>query len=274
MIGYSPVMTNDTQVRPLALVTGASQGIGFELATLFARDGYDLLVVAEGGSTLDEAVTTLRACGSAVAPVVADLRTEDGVREVYDAVAADGRGLTAAAINAGVGQGGSFVDTPLADTMSVIDLNVRSTVHLTKLVLDDMAARDEGRILLTSSIAATMPGPYQAVYNASKSFVQSFAEALQGELADSAVTLTALMPGPTATNFFHRAGLDDTKMGQSSKDDPAAVARQGYDALLAGKRKVVASSMTSKVMAAADAVLPDAAKAAAHRFMAKPGGGR
>jgi short-subunit dehydrogenase len=264
-------MSTDAASKPLALVTGASSGIGFELATLFADDGYDLIVAADS-TAIDSAALALGAGGAHVVPVIADLRTDHGVRNVYDAVIADGRPLSAAAINAGVGQGGSFVDTPLDDNLSVIDLNVRSTVHLTKLVLDDMVSHDSGKILLTSSVAATMPGPYQAVYNASKSFVQSFVEALQGELTDSTVTLTALMPGPTATNFFHRADLDDSLMGQSPKDDPAAVARQGYDALLQGKRKVVASSLTSKAMAAVDAVLPDAAKAAAHRFIAKPRG--
>jgi short-subunit dehydrogenase len=263
----------NTPAKPLALVTGASSGIGYELAALFARDGYDLIIAADSDK-IAAATESLVETGAQVRSVTADLRTEDGVAEVYAAVAADGRPLAAAALNAGIGRGGAFLDTPLTDTMSVIDLDVKSTVHLAKLVLEDMVRRDEGKVLVTSSIASTMPGPYQAVYNASKSFVQSFVEALQGELSDSAVTITALMPGPTGTNFFHRARMDDTKMGQAKKDDPADVARQGYEALMRGDRKVVASSIMSRAMAAIDAVTPDAAKAAAHKILARPGSGR
>ena len=259
--------------KPLALVTGASSGIGYELAALFAADGYDLIVAADS-EKIDAAAERLGEAGAHVRSVTADLRTEDGVAQVYAAVAADERPLAAAALNAGVGRGGAFLDTPLPDTMSVIDLNVKSTVHLTKLVLEDMVRRNEGKVLVTSSIASTMPGPYQAVYNASKSFVQSFVEALQGELSDSAVTITSLMPGPTGTNFFHQAQMDDTKMGQAKKDDAGDVARQGYEAMMNGDRKVVASSIMSKAMAAIDAVTPDAAKAAAHKFLARPGSGR
>ncbi|WP_213575810.1 SDR family NAD(P)-dependent oxidoreductase [Rhodococcus sp. USK13] len=262
-----------TMARPLALVTGASRGIGLELTRLFVKDGYDLVVVADSDA-LDSAVTELRSTGAGVIPVRTDLRTEQGVATVWEAITADGRPLAAAALNAGVGHGGAFVDTDLADTFAIIDLNVRSTVHLTKLVLDDMVSRGEGRILITSSVASTMPGPYQAVYNASKSFVQSFAEGLQGELKDSPVTITSLMPGPTDTHFFSRAELDDTKLGQGPKDDPAEVAKQGYEAMMKGERKVVAGSIMSKAMAAVNTVTPDAVKAAAHRLLAKPGSGR
>jgi short-subunit dehydrogenase len=135
-----------------------------------------------------------------------------------------------------------------------------------------MTARDSGRLLITSSIASTMPGSFQAVYNASKSFLQSFAEALQNELKDTGVTVTSLMPGPTETNFFHRAQMDDTRVGQASKDDPTQVARQGFEALMDGKPKVVGGSVLSKAQVAAAAVLPDAAKAQLHRLMAKPKG--
>jgi short-subunit dehydrogenase len=145
-----------------------------------------------------------------------------------------------------------------------------STVHLAKLVLIDMVARDSGRLLITSSIASTMPGSFQAVYNASKSFVQSFAEALQNELKDTGVTITSLMPGPTRTNFFHRARMDDTPIGQGPQDDPAQVARQGFEALMAGKPKLIAGSLLTKAQTAATAFLPDAAKAQVHRLMARP----
>jgi uncharacterized protein len=153
----------------------------------------------------------------------------------------------------------------------LLRLNVESTVHLAKRLLADMVARGEGRVLFTSSIASTMPGPYQALYNASKSFVQSFAEALSDELRDTGVTITSLMPGPTDTEFFDRADLEDTKLGASTKDDPADVAREGFEALMDGRLKVVAGRLTNKVQAGAARVLPDKVKAAVHRTMAEPG---
>ena len=185
-----------------------------------------------------------------------------------------GRQLDAAALNAGVGQGGKFVDTDLADDLSLIDLDVRSTVHLAKLVVRDMARRDTGKVLFTSSIASMMPGPYQPVYNAAKSFVQSFAEALKDELRNTGVTVTALMPGPTDTNFFRRSEQLNTLMGRMPKDDPAKVAKQGVDALMRGDRKVVASSLSTKVMGVSTRFLPDSVKAAANRLIAKPVGHR
>ena len=143
-------------------------------------------------------------------------------------------------------------------------------MHLAKLVLRDMAARDAGRVLITSSIASTMPGAFQAVYNASKSFLQSFAEAVAEELEDTGVTITSLMPGPTDTNFFHRAEMDDTPVGQGTKDDPAQVAAQGFAALMDGKNKIVAGSLKTKAQGALNDVLPDKVKAMAHRQMAEP----
>lgn len=259
-----------TEPRPLALVTGASSGIGFELARQFAKHGFDLLVSAED-PTIDTAAARLRSAGTAVSGFQADLRTEAGVDALWDAVQATGRPLAAAALNAGVGKGGPFVENPLEDELSIIDLNVRSTVVLAKHVLRDMAARGDGRVLFTSSIASTMPGPYQAVYNASKSFVQSFAEALATELRDTGVTVTSLMPGPTDTEFFERGDLEDTKLGQGPKDDPAQVAKQGFEALMKGETKVVGGSVLSKAQAAVNAVLPDRLKSAGHAKMAEPG---
>ncbi len=262
-------MTSST----FAVVTGASSGIGAELALLFAADGFDLLLTAEegrGGDGLEPVAVRCRAAGVEVQTLRADLRTSDGVQTLYGAVAASGRPVDAAAVNAGVGRGGAFVHSELADLMEVVDLNVASTMHLTRLLLADMVARDAGRLLLTSSIASTMPGSFHAVYNASKSFVQSLAEALQNELKDSAVTITSLMPGPTETNFFHRAGLDDTLIGQAKKDDPADVAQQGYTALMAGKDRVVAASTLTKAQELAAKVLPDKVKAALHRKVAEP----
>jgi short-subunit dehydrogenase len=260
-----------TEPRPLALVTGASSGIGYELARQFAGHGFDLVLAAED-DRLDRASAVLDAgSGAAITTVRADLRTPEGVETLYEAVAATGRPLAAAALNAGVGRGGAFVDTDLDDEQEIIDVNISSTVHLAKRVLRDMTVRDSGRVLITSSIASTMPGTFQAVYNASKSFLQSFAEALQNELKDTGVTVTSLMPGPTETDFFHRADMDDTRVGASTKDDPAQVAEQGFRALMNGDAKVVAGSLSTKASGLADAVLPDAAKAQAHRLMAEPG---
>jgi short-subunit dehydrogenase len=261
-----------TDNRPLALVTGASSGIGLELAKQFAGHDYDLVITAES-SQLDAAAAELSATGVDVRPIRADLRDPAEVERLWRQVTDVGRPLDAAALNAGVGEGGPFLETELAQELEIVDLNVRSTVHLAKRVLRSMAARGEGKVLITSSIASTMPGSFQAVYNASKSFLQSFAEALRSELKDTGITITSLMPGPTETNFFHRAHMDDTKVGQMSKDDPAEVARQGFEALMKGREKVVAASLRSKAQGMVNKVLPDRAKAAGHRAMAKPGSG-
>ncbi|MFC7966446.1 SDR family NAD(P)-dependent oxidoreductase [Streptomyces cinereoruber] len=262
-----------SDTKPLALVTGASSGIGLELAEQLAERGYDLVVNAEDDARLQRAALRIRAAGARVEAVRADLRDPEQTERLFAGATALGRPLDVVVLNAGVGRGGAFVDNDLADELEVVDLNVRSTVHLAKLVLRDMTARDAGRVLVTSSIASTMPGSFQAVYNASKSFLQSFTEALQNELKDTGVTLTSLMPGPTGTDFFRRAGMDDTKVGQQDKDDPAQVARQGLDALFAGKDKIVAGSARTKAQAAANKLLPDSLKAEAHRRMAEPGSG-
>ena len=259
--------------KPLAVVTGASSGIGRELAKQFAKNDFDLIVNAED-DRLDAAAAELRAYGAHVRAVRADLRTAEGVEKVYTAITETGRPLEVAALNAGVGQGGAFLDTDLTDEIDIIDLNITSTVRLAKRILRDMAVRDEGKVLITSSIASTMPGSFQAVYNASKSFLQSFGEALQNELKDTGITITVLMPGPTETDFFRRAGMRDTKVGASSKDDPAQVAAQGFRALMKGDAKVVAGSLGTKVQGVANKVLPDRLKAAAHRKMAEPGSAR
>lgn len=263
-------MTSPNGSNPLALVTGASSGIGFELAREFAEHDYDLLICAEDAG-LEIAAEQLREAGASVLTVTADLSTYDGVESLYAAITGSGRPVAAAALNAGVGQGGAFLDTDLADEIRIIELNVTSTVHLAKRLLPDMISRNEGRMLITSSIASTMPGSFQAVYNASKSFLQSFAQALQNEIKDSDVTITSLMPGPTDTNFFERADMEATKVGAGSKDDPTQVAKQGFDALMSGKDKIIAGSVKTKVQGVANKVLPDKAKATMHRQMAEPG---
>ena len=259
-----------TDTRPLALITGASSGIGYQLAQQFTTNGYDAIIAAEDGGIVTAAAALARG-GASVEGFRVDLRDADGVEQLYKAVIEDGRPLAAAALNAGVGRGGRFVDTELADDFDIVDLNVRSTMHLAKLVLRDMAQRNRGKVLFTSSIASTMPGSYQPVYNASKSFVQSLAEAVRDELRGTHVTVTSLMPGPTDTNFFHRAKMADTAIGRMrNKDDPARVARQGFDALMRGDEKVVAESLSTKAIGLANKVLPDSVKAFANRVLSAP----
>jgi short-subunit dehydrogenase len=260
--------------KPLAVVTGASSGIGFELAKQFATNDYNLLIAAEDAE-LQTAAGELRALGAAVEALQVDLATDAGVDELYARIKATGP-VAALALNAGIGAGGAFAGpgddrTSLEQELEIVDLNVRSTVHLAKHVIGDMVARDEGRVLFTSSIAATMPGAFQAVYNASKSFVQSFALAIRNELKDTNVTITALMPGPVETEFFERADMLDTKVGADDKDDPADVARDGFEALMAGKERVVSHSLKTKAQGRAGRFMPDSAKAAMHRSMAEPG---
>ncbi|KKK05885.1 SDR family oxidoreductase [Micromonospora sp. HK10] len=267
-------MTTSSTDRPLAVVTGASSGIGYELAAQFAEHGYDLVIAAEDDGITAAAEQLRRDGGPLVQPVRADLATAEGVEELAAAVAATGRPVDALALNAGRGAGGSFVGgTDLRDELTVIDLNVRSTVHLAKLLLPGMVRRRQGRVLFTSSIAATMPGAYQAVYNASKSFVQSFAEGVRNELKDSGVTVTSLMPGPTDTEFFDRADMEDTRVGQGPKDDPRKVAEDAFEALMKGEHKVAAGSLVNKIQVAAGKIIPDRLKAEQHRKMAEPGSG-
>ena len=185
-----------------------------------------------------------------------------------------GRPVDAIALNAGVGVSGPFERTDLAAHINLINLNVVSPVHLTHRLLEGMLARRAGRILYTSSIAATAPGPFAATYNASKAFEKSFAEALRNEIKDSGVTVTVLMPGATKTNFFRRAGDPDTKLGASEKDDPADVSRDAYEALMDGKDHVVAGSFKNKVQATVPHVLPDTVTAEMHRKQSEPGSGK
>lgn len=259
-----------TQDRPLALVTGASSGIGFELARQFAEHGFDLVIAAE-----DDAINIAAeqlSNGGRVEPVQVDLATAQGVDQLWERVRSHGRRIDAVALNAGVGEGGAFAGgTDLQKELNIVDLNVRSTVQLAKHVVEEMVRQGEGRILFTSSIASTMPGSYQAVYNASKSFVQSFALALRNELKDTGVSVTSLMPGPTETEFFDRAGMLDTKVGADDKDDPADVARDGFEALMSGDERVVSHSLKTKLQGRGSRLMPDSVKAEMHRKMAEPG---
>ncbi len=257
--------------RPLALVTGASSGIGRELAKQFAQHGFDVVVAAEDDG-VHAGIDEIEATGVSAHAVQVDLATRDGVEQLHRSVLALERPVAAAALNAGVGVAGRFDQTPLEDDLRLIALNVGSTVHLTKLLLPDMVARGKGRLLMTASIASTMPGPYYATYAASKAFVHSFAEAVRDELRDTGVTVTSLMPGPTDTNFFDRAGMEGTRADAGPKDDPAQVAAQGFEALMAGKGHVVGGSRRNAVQVATAGLIPDKAAAAIHRKLTEPGG--
>ena len=257
-----------TGSRPLGLVTGASSGIGEELAREMVQNGFDLIVVAEDEGILDIAAE-LSDVGD-VRPVRADLATRAGNDQVVDVLAQEARPLAAAAINAGVGIHGRLVDTELDDHLRVIALNIVSAVHLGRWIAKDMVTRGEGHILFTSSVASQMPGPFYTTYAASKSFVQSFALGLREELKDTGVTVTALMPGPTDTEFFDRAGMDGTKVAEGPKDDPADVARAGFAAMMAGDDHVVPGSWRNRLQTAAAGLLPDAMAAKVHRSMTEP----
>ena len=257
-------------MRKLAVITGASVGIGFELARVFAKNGFDL-IINSSSERLRESADELRRLGAEVTEVVADLSTREGVDQLYARMRASERAIDSVVLNAGVGVGGAFTDTSFEEELTVMNLNVVNTVYLAKLVLKDMVARNDGRILITSSIAGEMPGPYYAVYAASKAFLQSFSEALHYELKDLGhrVTVTALQPGATETEFFERADMLDTKVGESKKADPAKVAQDGFDALMAGKDHVV-SGLLNKIQVAGGKLMSEQQGAANHGAQAKP----
>jgi len=256
-----------TAVRPLAVVTGASSGIGLELARLCARNGFDLAIAADMPE-IRQAERQLRDLGATVDAVQVDLAIKPGVDRLLEVIA--GRPVQALLANAGHGLGGAFLDQDFDAVRHVIDTNVTGTLYLLQQIGRDMRARRSGRILITGSIAGFMPGSYQAVYNGTKAFVDNFAFALRHELKDSGVTVTCLMPGATETDFFARADMLDTKVGSSKKDDPADVARVGFDAMMRGDGDVVSGWM-NKLRAAIANVTPSSVLAAQHEGMAKPG---
>jgi short-subunit dehydrogenase len=266
---------NPSQLRPLAVVTGASTGIGYELAKLFARDGYDL-VIAANEPQIHEAVQGIQAetGDTEVIPVEVDLATREGVAKLYETIKGLNRPVDALAANAGRGLGKSFFDQDFERVLEVVNLNITGTIDLIQKVGRDMRDRGQGRILITSSIAALMPGSFQAVYNGTKAFLHSFSFAIRNELKDTGVSVTTLMPGPTETEFFERADLMDTSVGQDDhKDDAAAVAKTGYRAMLKGEGDVV-HGLKNKLEAAVAAVSPQTALAEMHRGMAEPGSGK
>jgi short-subunit dehydrogenase len=256
--------------RPLAIVTGASSGIGYELARLCAENGYDLAIAADQASIV-EAKQALEGLGAQVRAVQTDLSTEEGVQKLLDLVDSDAVDILCA--NAGHGLGHGFLDQDWKEARHVVDTNIVGTIYLVHRIGQGMRTRDGGRILFTGSIAGLMPGSFQAVYNGTKAFVDSFSFALRNELKDTNVTVTCLMPGPVDTEFFERADMLDTKVGQDKKADPAKVARIGFEAMMKGEGDVVAG-LKNKIQAAVAALTPQSQLAEMHRDMAEPGSGK
>lgn len=252
-----------------AVITGASTGIGFELAGLAAQNGYRLLIVADE-PLIDAAADDLRARGAEVESLEADLATIEGVDALI--AATDGQRIDVLCANAGRGLGHAFLDQEVADWRRVVDTNITGTIYLLHHVLQDMVAHDDGKILVTGSIAGFIPGSFNAVYNGTKAFVDNFTDALRNEIKDAkGVTITTLMPGPVDTEFFDRAGMLDTSVGADpKKSDPADVAKDGWDALMDGKASVV-SGWKNKVQASLANVTPAGILAEQHRKMAEPG---
>jgi short-subunit dehydrogenase len=253
-----------------AIVTGASSGIGLELARLAARDGYDLLVVAD--TPLVDAAAALKGEGVEVQSVETDLSTIEGVDRLL--AAAGGRRVDLLCANAGHGLGGGFLDQEVSEWRHVIDTNITGTVYLLQKVLRQMRDAGEGKVLITGSVAGWIPGSFQAVYNGTKAFVDNFAAAIRNELKEvKGITITTLLPGPVETAFFERAGMMDTKVGQSeSKSDPADVAKDGWTALMKGTDNIV-SGISNKLQVAGAGVLPQSVTAEQHRKIAEPGSG-
>ena len=253
--------------RPLAVVTGASAGIGYELAKLCAQNGFDLVVAADQPKIV-HAAQDFRMLGADAEPVETDLATIEGVDRLYDTIG--DRPVAALLANAGHGLGKAFLDQDFQDVRHVIDTNITGTIYLIQKVGRDMRARRAGRILITGSIAGFIPGAYQAVYNGTKAFINSFSFAIRNELKETGVTVTCLMPGATETEFFERADMMDTKVGTMKKDDPADVAKTGFDAMMRGAGDVVAG-WQNKLQTAIASVTPAGLLAEQHRRQAKPG---
>jgi uncharacterized protein len=255
--------------RPFAIVTGASSGIGYHLARECAEHGFDLLVAADRPE-IEQAANDLRGLGVAVDALQVDLARLEGVDRLCAAL--NGRAVDALLANAGHGLGHAFLDQDFDDILHVIDTNITGTVCLVHRIGQQMRARGSGRILFTGSIAGFMPGTFQAVYNGTKAFLNSFSFALRNEVQDTGVTVTCLMPGATETEFFARADMLDTKVGQAEKDDPAEVARAGFDAMMEGEGDVV-TGWRNKLQTAMANVTPASMLAEQHRKKAEPGSG-
>ena len=260
-----------TTNRKYALITGATNGIGYELAKLFAQDQYNLVIVARNQDELDAKATEFKQhYGVEVTTIAKDLAKRESPFQVYDAVQAQGIQVDALVNNAGQGQYGEFVETDINRELEIVELNISAYLVLTKCFLKEMVARYEGKILMVSSIGGELPGPLQAVYHATKAFVSSFTEAIQSETKDTQVTITKLLPGVTDTDFFNKADMEEAKMiKEGSKADPADVAKDGYEALMAGKLEII-SGFKNKAMVAASKLVPDSLVAENMHQQVKP----
>jgi uncharacterized protein len=258
--------------RQLAVVTGGSTGIGLELARLCAQQRWDLIIAADE-PLIENAARELAQMGISCTPVQCDLATAEGVAQLTSAIESAGRPVDALLANAGRGLGKGFLDQDLNEALKVIHTNIDGTVRLIYEVANGMRARGQGRILITGSIAGLMPGTFQAVYNGSKAFLDSFSVALSNELKDTGITVTCLMPGATETDFFDRADMADTKVGSGEKAHASDVAKTGFDAMMKGELKVVAG-FANKMRAAVSHIAPDSTLAEMHRGMAEPGKGK
>lgn len=252
--------------RPFAIVTGASTGIGFEIACCCLDAGFDLVLVADEPE-IHGAAAKLARPDAAITAIEADLATEAGRARLLKQVS--DRDVDVLVANAGIGFGSAFLDRNIAATLKVLDTNVTGTIAVIHAIALGMRKRNSGRILITGSIAAYVPGPFQAVYNGSKAFINSFALALREELRGTGVSVTCLSPGITDTEFFRRGGQLNTKAGRSKKDDPRMVARAGFDAMMQGKAFVI-SGWKNKIQIAIARLLPDGFLTRQHRRWSEP----
>lgn len=246
-------------MKQTVLITGGTSGIGLELAKLFAKDGYKLIVVARDEQELADTAQLLKQeHGAEVVTIAKDLFETAASREVYDEVKGMGVQVDVLVNNAAQGQFGEFAHEDLSRLLSIIQLNISSVVSLTHLYLNDMLVRGNGKILNLSSIAGKIPGPWQAVYHGTKAFIQSFTEAIRSEVKEKGITVTALLPGATDTDFFNKADMNDSKVVQdkSKLSDPADVAKDGYDALMNGDDMVI-SGWKNKAQIAMSNITPD-----------------
>jgi uncharacterized protein len=257
--------------RQFAVITGGTSGIGLELARQCVEHDFDVLICAQEAEGLELAQQHLSQGGAQVRVVSADLATFEGCETLVRACNETGRPIDALMLNAGIGVSGAFIENDLQEELRSIALNVNAVVHLSKRLVPAMVARGKGRILITASVASTSPAPYLAIYGATKAFDLSFAEALRYELKDTGVTVTALQPGATETEFFATADMGDTKVAERKKDDPAEVARKGFEAMMAGKDKIIAANIKSKIEGIMGELLPEPLKAKLQATQTKPG---
>jgi uncharacterized protein len=268
--GGRTVLSGEGQEPTLALVTGASSGIGRQLAEVLARHGHPL-VVASDEASIEQTAVSLRGYGVAIRAVQVDLTRASDVELLYDEVEAVGVPLGIAVLNAGVTVSGAFAETELVEELRLVDLNVRSTVHLAKLAVQSLLAGGHGRILVTSSIAGSAPNPFQATYGASKAFLRSFSHALRHEVKGTGVTVTTLIPGPTDTDILRGGRIATTRIGSGRKDDPRDVAEDAYLALMAGRARVVTGPLLQRLQMVVGGILPDRVLAPVTAFMTRPG---